>query len=370
MIDDYPPQPAPPPRSSERVRRDRDLDDRAGLETDQLLEIYRLLIETRRLEETLVNLHRQGHIPSGVYRSLGQEAIAVGSAYAMRDGDILQPLIRDVGAMLTHGVTPVALLRQYLAKQTSPTAGRDLNNHFSDPARGILGPISMLGAMVPVLAGCLFADRVRNRPDVAGLAFIGDGGSSTGAFYEGLNFAVVHQLPLIVVLENNGIAFSTPLESQVPSGDLLRRAQGFGAWVSHIDGNDVLSCYSAVRAARKRGGVTVIVAETFRVSGHAEHDAQRTVALEVREDWRQNDPLDRFSQFLTAGGHTLASQLEQLSDDVAPDMERWREQARGDPAPDPSTQRQGVYGGDATPIPSSATWWRGAPPGRERLHHD
>ncbi|MEL6195970.1 MAG: thiamine pyrophosphate-dependent dehydrogenase E1 component subunit alpha [Myxococcota bacterium] len=366
MIDDYPPEPPPSPRSSERVRRDRNRGDRAGLEPDQLLELYRLLIETRRLEETLVRLHRQGHIPSGVYRSLGQEATAVGCAYAMKDGDLIQPLIRDVGAMLTHGVTPLALLRQYLARVTSPTAGRDLNNHFSDPERGILGPISMLGAMIPVLAGCLFADRARGRRHVAGLAFIGDGGSSTGAFYEGLNFAAIHELPLIVVLENNGIAFSTALESQVPNGDLLRRARGFGVWVSRVDGNDVLACYSATRAARERGGVTVIVAETFRASGHAEHDDQRTVSHEIRQSWADNDPIDRFTEFLSSGEHVPARELARVGREVAAEMTRWRDQAIEEPSPDPSTQRHGVYARNSTPIPCSATWWRGPPPGRER----
>lgn len=349
--------------------RARNLQDTSDLSRAQLHELFRYLFETRRLEEHLVALYRQNKVVGGVYRSLGQEATAVGCAYALRAGDFLQPLIRDLGAMLVHGATPQAMLRQYMAKATGPSGGRDLNTHFSDPDVGILGPVSMLGAMVPVLAGCLLAARYKNEPKV-GLAFIGDGGSSTGAFYEGMNFATVQKLPLIVVIEANHYAYSTPTERQVPDGDLVRRAQGFGCAVEHVDGNEVVACYQAARDAREHGltgeGPTIIVAETYRRKGHAEHDNQKYVNAQEIEDWAEhNDPLDRFEGFLLQGGHASASELASIRAAVEAELDRARDETVNDPLPDPTTLNHGVFADGTQPWPAVDTWFRGGPPRRE-----
>lgn len=350
--------------------RARALKDHAGLSKAQLVELYRLLFETRRLEEHLVALYRQSKVVGGVYRSLGQEATAVGCAYAMRNGDLVQPLIRDLGAALTHGCTPLAMLRQYMAKATGPSGGRDLNQHFSDPQVGILGPVSMLGAMVPVITGCLLAARMRGQ-STAGLCFIGDGGSSTGAFYEGFNFAAVQKLPLVVVIEANHYAYSTPTAQQVPDGDLVRRAQGFGVPVYHIDGNDVLACYEATRDARAQGlageGPSLVVANTYRRRGHAEHDNQAYVPEGEVDDWSEhNDPLQRYVDFLVRGKHALESELEAVRKRVEAELNEARDIAVNDPLPDPSTVTHGVFADGTRPWPGSDTWFRGGPPHREQ----
>lgn len=340
------------------------------LATPQLLELYRYMFETRRLEEHLVALHRQNLVVGGVYRSLGQEATAVGCAYALRDGDYLQPLIRDLGATLVHGASPLAIFRQYMARALGPSGGRDLNMHFSDPTVGILGPVSMLGAMIPVLAGCLLAARAQKKRK-CGLAFIGDGGSSTGAFYEGLNFAAVQKLPLIVVIEANHYAYSTPTARQLPDGDLLRRAQGFGVAVMRVDGNDVVACYDATRNARDTAlgglGPTILVADTYRRRGHAEHDNQSYVPAGEIEAWqKKNDPIDRYVAFLTQAGHATEATLAELRDEVERALAEARATATGDGFPDPLTQEQGVFVEEGTPIPKAASWYRGGPPNRMR----
>jgi TPP-dependent pyruvate/acetoin dehydrogenase alpha subunit len=336
-----------------------------GLSKDQLLEIYRCLYETRRLEEHLVALYRQNKVIGGVYRSLGQEATAVGCTYALRDGDLIQPLIRDLGAELTHGVRPIAMFRQYMARETGPSGGRDLNQHFSDPERGILGPVSMLGAMIPVLGGCLLAARYRGE-DRVGVAFIGDGGSSTGAFYEGVNFAAVHKLPMIVVIEANHYAYSTPTHMQLPDGDLMRRAQGFGCHVQAVDGNDVLACYAATREAAKRGraggGPTILVADTYRRKGHAEHDNQAYVPKEELTDWeKNNDPVNRYVDFLVSGKHQTVKALAAVRLEVDGELDAAREQALSESMPDPKTVTWGVFSDDTKPWPHSDTWFRGGP---------
>lgn len=342
--------------------------DTAGLAPRQLVEIYRYLYETRRLEEHLVALYRQGKVIGGVYRSLGQEATAVGCAYALREGDFLQPLIRDLGAALVHGAEPLAMLRQYMARATGPSGGRDLNTHFSDPSVGLVGPVSMLGAMVPVLSGCLLGARLKGEQK-AGLAFIGDGGSSTGALYEGLNFAAVQKLPLCVVIEANHYAYSTPTTAQVPDGDLVRRAQGFGVPVWHVDGNDVLACYEAARDARAWGqqgnGPAVIVADTYRRRGHAEHDNQAYVPEGEIDAWAEhNDPIERYRRFLLGGGHSGADVLEIQQTEVDAALDAAREQAVAEPFPGTEQLTAGVFDDGATPWPSSSTWFRGGPPHR------
>src|SRR4051812_48204874 len=163
-----------------------------GLTRDQLLELYYYMRLTRSLEERLVNLYRQTKVVGGLFRSLGQEADAVGSAYALdrSKGDVLSPLIRNLGSMLVQGATPVEILRQYMAKGDSPTRGRELNIHFGDTGRGFIGQISHLGDMVPVMAGVTLSFKLRGQARV-GLVYVGDGATSTGAFHEGINFAAV-----------------------------------------------------------------------------------------------------------------------------------------------------------------------------------
>src|SRR5215470_2526205 len=162
-------------------------------------ELYRYMLLNRLLEERLVNLYRQGKVVGGLYRSLGQEATSVGAAAALEDGDLLVPLIRNLGATLVRGMRPRELFAQHMGRATAPSRGRDGILHFSVPEKGIYAPSGMLGTALPVLAGMCLADRMSGRRTV-GLTFIGDGGTSVGAFHEGLNFAAVQRLPVVVVV--------------------------------------------------------------------------------------------------------------------------------------------------------------------------
>src|SRR5438309_11070324 len=184
-----------------------------SLTHEQMLELYRYLKLTRLVEERIVNLYRQTKVVGGVFRSLGQEATAVGTAYALAPQDFITPLIRDLGAVLIKGIRPRDIFAQYMAKAWGPSGGRDLNIHFGDVEKGFIGPISHLGDMIPVMTGVLLAARLQKKDTVA-LAYIGDGGMSTGAFHEGLNFAAVQRLPLIVMAEYNHYAYSTPTNLQ------------------------------------------------------------------------------------------------------------------------------------------------------------
>src|SRR6478672_6807013 len=218
------------------------------LDEKQKLELYRYLKLTRLVEERLVNLYRQTKVVGGVFRSLGQEATAVGTAYALEPGDFITPLIRDLGAVLVKGIRPRDIFAQYMAKVWGPSGGKDLNIHFGDMEKGFIGPISHLGDMIPVMSGILLGARMQKKNIVA-LAYIGDGGMSTGAFHEGINFAAVQRLPLIVVAEYNHYAYSTPTSIQTAVKDLAEKAAGYGIPAHIVDGNDVISCYEVMKHA-------------------------------------------------------------------------------------------------------------------------
>ena len=266
------------------------------------LRLLEAMLLTRVTEERLVKLYRQGRTLGSVYRSLGQEGVACGTALALGPEDVIGPLIRNLGSMLVRGVEPIEVFRQYLGRATGPTGGRELNNHFGSVARGIIAPTSMLGALVPVMAGVALSFRQRSEARVA-MTWIGDGGSSTGAFSEGLNFAVVQRLPLIVVGELNGFAFSTTLERQM-KGHLSARSQG--AFTETVDGNDPVAVYEAAERARARclagEGPVFLVCETFRLGGHAEHDDQHYVDPELKTLWAARDPIQRLEGWMESRG--------------------------------------------------------------------
>jgi pyruvate dehydrogenase E1 component alpha subunit/2-oxoisovalerate dehydrogenase E1 component alpha subunit len=329
-----------------------------GLSRAQRLELYYWMRLTRSLEERLVNLYRQTKVVGGLFRSLGQEADAVGSAYALRPGDILSPLIRNLGSMLVKGATPVEILKQYMAKGDSPTRGRELNIHFGDTARGFIGQISPLGDMVPVMAGVTLTFKLRGENRV-GLVYVGDGATSTGAFHEGINFAAVQGCPLVVVIENNGYAYSTPTSRQTRVAQLVDKASGYGIPGERADGNDVVATYEATKRAvdraRRGEGTSIVELVTFRRKGHAEHDNQSYVPDGEIERWaRENDPIDRFVERLRHEGVT-ADELAAIDARVQREIDEATEMAEASGVPDPLDALIGIY---ADPPAERPLWFR------------
>jgi TPP-dependent pyruvate/acetoin dehydrogenase alpha subunit len=333
---------------------------RAGLSREQLLDLYYWMRLTRSLEERLVNLYRQTKVVGGLFRSLGQEACAVGPAYALRREDVLSPLIRNLGSMLVKGATPLEVLRQYMAKGDSPTRGRELNIHFGDVEdRHFIGQISHLGDMVPVMAGVTLSFKLRKEPRV-GLVFVGDGATSTGAFHEGINFAAVQRCPLVVIVENNRYAYSTPTSKQCAAERLADKAAGYGIPGVRADGNDVIAAYQvtrdAVARARRGEGVTLVELMTYRRKGHAEHDNQSYVPAGEIDRWaRENDPLDRYVQRLTGSEGVAPDELEAIDARVQVEIDDATDVAESSPPPEPRDCLVGVY---ADPPEAPALWYR------------
>lgn len=318
----------------------------SALTRDQQIELYRFMRLNRVIEERLVNLYRQGKIVGGLYRSLGQEATSVGSAFALAPGDILGPLIRNLGSVLVMGFRPRDIFTQYMARATSPSRGRDCNLHFGTPERGVISPISMLGSLIPVMTGVALAARMQGKKTVA-MTYIGDGGTSTGAFHEGLNFAAVQKLPLVVIAENNGWAYSTPFRKQTAAKCLADRAVAYGIPGESVDGNDVLAVYDiterAVARARAGQGPTLIEAKTYRMKGHAEHDGQAYVPRDELEEWTRRDPIERYARSLVESALASPTVLQGLNAQIQEEVDRDVEFAEKSPYPAAEDALKDVY---------------------------
>ncbi|HEX8369306.1 MAG TPA: thiamine pyrophosphate-dependent dehydrogenase E1 component subunit alpha [Pyrinomonadaceae bacterium] len=296
-----------------------------SLTKERLLELYRFVKMTRMFDEITVRLKRQAKLTGGVFTSLGQEATAVGTAYALDGQDFIAPLIRDIGACFVKGINPRTIFAQYLGKANAPSRSTDVQFHFADLEKGFVGPISHLGDMIPVMTGILLAARMKKETRVA-VAYLGEGASSTGTFHEGVNFAAVQKLPLITIIENNGYAYSTPARNQCAAAHFVDKAVGYGILGLSVDGNDIVACYEtmkkAVEHARAGGGAVLIEAMTYRRKGHAEHDNQSYVPAGEIDFWAQNnDPIDRFERFLTTEKFASEKELNEIVAEVSAYLE-------------------------------------------------
>jgi TPP-dependent pyruvate/acetoin dehydrogenase alpha subunit len=314
----------------------------------QQLELLFFMRLTRSLEDRLENLYKQGKIVGGLFRSLGQEATAVGSAYALdrKQGDMVSPLTRDLGALLVAGALPREVFANYLWRATSLSRGRDQNIHITDLKRGFLGTISPLGTLIAVMNGVMMATRMQNKKSV-GMVYIGDGGTSTGAFHEAANFAAVQNLPLVIVGENNSYAYTTPTTKQMRILNLADRVKAYGMPSEIIDGNDVMAVYlsarRAVDRAREGGGPTFIEAKTFRMRGHAAHDNQSYVAKEVLDQWSKRDPITHFEKELKENKVAGAGDIDEVKKQVTALLDKDLEWAESQPSPAPEDALGGVY---------------------------
>jgi TPP-dependent pyruvate/acetoin dehydrogenase alpha subunit len=319
----------------------------AKLSRQQYLDLYYYMRLNREVEQTMVRLFRQNKIVGGLYSSLGQEAISVGTAYALEKRDWLAPMIRNIGALLVKGVPPRDIFTQHMAKFTSPTKGKDGTSHFGDLENlHIVSPISMLGDLIPVMTGVAMAGRYLGQKIVT-MTWIGDGGSSTGVFHEGLNLAASQKAALVLILENNQWAYSTPVSRQVPLENLADRAKAYGIASSIVDGNDVVAVYTtakeAVERARAGEGPVLIEAKTFRRRGHAQHDPAEYVPPGQRAYWEKRDPIALYEKFLTEEKMLDAKGKKEIDDQLTALLEKDREFAENSPMPPPELAEQGVY---------------------------
>jgi Pyruvate/2-oxoglutarate dehydrogenase complex, dehydrogenase (E1) component, eukaryotic type, alpha subunit len=314
----------------------------SGPTRTEYLKAFRVMLAARILEEKLASLYRAGFIKGGVFLGRGQEALSVSVGIHLHKGDIFAPLIRDQAGRMAFGDTILDTLRTYLGSQLGSMRGRDGNIHRGRPAEGYYAMISHLGAMVSTVAGALLARRMRGETGVVGATCIGDGGTSTGAFHEGLNVAAVEKLPLVVVVANNQYAYSTPNSRQFACKDLLDKAAGYGVTGHHVDGTDLGECLrvvgGAIRAAREGGGPQMVVGELLRLVGHGEHDPGLYVDPKLRTSPLGRDCVRVAEDFVLEQKWATAEEIAAWKTEVKNEVDDTALRVRREPTPDPAEE--------------------------------
>lgn len=329
----------------ERARVIRELDD------DALLALYAGLVRNRLHDVALKRWVKNGVI-SKAWLGTGEEAATIGAVHALRRSgpqhDVVAPMIRNAGACHEMGMPLAAMLAGYLGSSASPSGGRD--GHIGDLARGVVAPISHVGDMVPVIAGIALAFRQRGEDRVA-LTWVGDGSTKTAAFHEGINFAGVQRCPAIFIIQNNQVALGTRLD-QHAAGEFEHWPKMYGVAGGSFDGNHVLDAYAATRLAVERArageGVSLLVAETFRMGGHATHDereARVTFDAGLFAAWGKRDPIGMYEAWLEGEG-VPRDRLTEMEADVAAEIDQAVEEALASRADLPAAESVtvGVYG--------------------------
>jgi TPP-dependent pyruvate/acetoin dehydrogenase alpha subunit len=332
--------------AEEKLERYRD-----QLTREDLLEIYRRMWFARVFDETLYDMKKKGRLRRGnVYGSRGQEAIQVGTSYPLRPTDFVSPIHRDMPIFVFKGMSTRQVMCQIWGKVNAPTRGKDSWSHMGDLKLGIIHSTSMLGSTIPVACGVAWALRLDGKTDSVVMTYLGEGATATGAFHEGMNYAAVHKLPIILIVENNQYAYSTPVELEVPTPRVADRALGYGIPGYSVDGNDVLEVYDATCAAiahaRAGRGPCIVECVTYRLQGHADHDetrARQYRPVEEIEMWEKRDPLPRYREYLLSTGLFSEEDLPTPPPEVVAEIHDAVEYAIHSPDPEPHTALEDIY---------------------------
>lgn len=315
---------------------------------DAQLALYRGLVRARLHDIQLKRWVRTGVI-SKAWLGTGEEATTVGPVHALQRGtDIVAPMIRNAAACCEMGMPIADMLRAYLATADSPSGGRDL--HVGSFTHGVLQPISHVGDMVPVITGIALTFKIKQEPRVA-LTWVGDGSTKTAAAHEGTNLAAVQRVPAIFIIENNQVALGTRLAQHHLPADFKDWASSYGVWGAVFDGNNVLDAYAATRIAAERcrhgNGPALLVAETFRMGGHATHDereARETFPPELFSAWGKRDPIGLYEEYLKEEG-VPAKVLGEIEEEIVTQVEQAAAAALSsrERMPEGATAIEGVY---------------------------
>jgi pyruvate dehydrogenase E1 component alpha subunit len=346
-------------RTRENVPRPARAHEGQVLTRQDRLDLLRYMVMMRAAEERGITLYRQGKIPGSFYDGAGQEAISVGSSYVLGPRDRMCILHRDLGAHFVRGVTPDRYFANYMGRAGGVTGGKDGNMHFGDPELGCVGMVSMLPDMALVATGMALAFKLRGEPRIA-MTYFGEGSTANGQWHEAMNFAGIHQLPVVFVLENNGFAYSTPNELEF-AVDPVEHAPTYGFPGVSVDGNDVEAVFEAARIAADRArmgdGPTLIACRTLRMHGHGAHDDMRYVPDELHDEWKGRDPIELYARRLVDDYGFSSAEVEELRAEVKSYVERCAAKALESPMPDPAEAVEGVFADEWRPLGDGHAPW-------------
>ena len=319
-----------------------------GLEDKEVLEMYKIMLLARKIDERMWLLNRAGKIPF-VISCQGQEAAQVGASFALdREIDYVAPYYRDMGVVLSFGMTTKDLMLSGFAKKEDPNSGgRQMPGHFGQKKNRIITGSSPVTTQVPHAVGFALAAKLKNEPFVT-FTTLGDGSTNQGDFHEGLNFAGVHQLPVITLVQNNKLAISVPFEKQIASENIAIRAKSYGMPGILVNGNDPLDVYKAVKEARSRAvnneGPTLIEAVTVRLTAHSSDDNDSVYRTkEELEEARKNDCILTFKDYLLDVGVLTETVEKEIKAEITKEVNEATEYAENAPFADGSTLLDYVY---------------------------
>jgi len=311
-----------------------------------LLEMYRRMVRIRKFEETAIDLFKRGMIKGAVHPYIGQEASAVGVCMALRNDDLIGGTHRSHGHMLAKGSDPKVIMAEVKGKVTGCSKGRGGSMHVADFSVGSLGALAIVGAGIPITVGAGLGFKMQGKDSVA-VTFFGDGACNTGNFHESLNMASIWDVPVIFVLENNRYAVSTHIEYATKIKDLSIRANSYGIPGVRVDGNDVLAVHEAaleaVARARHGEGPTLLVNDTYRITGHYAGEPQVYRERSEVDEWRKKDPIKRFREYLVEEGKASQEELDAIDAEIEAEIEEAVNFALESPEPDPSTAMDYIY---------------------------
>jgi TPP-dependent pyruvate/acetoin dehydrogenase alpha subunit len=336
-----------------------DLHEQGFLTREDRANLFRYMAMMRASEERALTLYRQGKVPGSFYDGCGQEAISVGSSFVLGPRDRICILHRDLGAHFVRGVTPDRYMANYMGRAAAVTGGKDGNMHFGDRRLGCVGMVSMLPDMALVATGIALAFKMRREPRIA-MTYFGEGSTANGQWHEAMNFAGVHRLPVVFLLENNKFAYSTPNELEFVV-EPVERAAAYGFPGVSVDGNDVEAVFDAAREAAERArageGPTLIECHTMRMHGHGAHDDMSYVPEELFAEWKARDPIDTYAGRLVADYGFSEEEIDEIRSEVRDYVERCAQEALASPMPDPDEAIEGVFATEAEQLGDGAAPW-------------
>lgn len=316
--------------------------DRSDYSDDELRTIYRSILKPRLIEEKMLILLRQGKI-SKWFSGWGQEAISVGTTYAMRNEEIMLPMHRNLGVFTTRNVPLKRLFSQFQGKMNGFTKGRDRSFHFGTMDYNIVGMISHLGPQLGIADGIALSNLIEKRKE-ATMVFTGDGGASEGDFHEALNVASVWDLPVIFTIENNQWGLSTPSNEQFNCKQFVDKGVGYGMDAYQIDGNNILDVITSVRqiadSIRERPRPFLLECMTFRMRGHEEASGTKYYPEGIQEEWNKKDPVKNFELFLKEEGIITDKDIEGYTADIKKQIQEGLDAAYAEPNVTPDTEQE------------------------------